>query len=546
MADDLLNEVIRILRDRDVPYDREALRSALRDPGSQTAVREWMEEYLSPDILLTKDEAAIYAYLSKTGEADRLAAQDLSAVQGLNDSEIQNAIEELKRSTAAIEKQSETLRLQQNAMSALVKSEQRISQLRSQTNNGQLKKWNAEKSHIEDLSQSLAYQTSDLEQQSLASEASLKQTVDNILKSDDKLLASLQKLASDLDPINSEDEEVLTRIRDLCAKLIKHTVEGIRTRLDRIYLESLDASSEDTLGQGDSQESQDLQEELESLYSEILPVAQMSAEQQFLQPALRTIAATKGQGQERAVKAVKYARFPSPLFSTLTNTPQIHKCLIFLVTRIETFLARTKESQIHKMALNFVLSSARQELSRVEEVSPLSSKNAASPSNKPNTQRRRTSSSNQSPIRARNARRRSSGIFENEDVDPEQQLARNLGISLPTEPISDAARAEMLEKTLADRVLKLDIHANSLQQTTELAISSHLLDANLTLQLLQDSLLAETMHGKVRLLDPDIESSVTMFEQEIEDLEAALEGVDLGLLSERNVKREEIVGRWSR
>ena len=89
-----------------------------------------------------------YAYLCKTGDAERLAAQDLSAVQGLNDSEIQNAIEELKRSTAAIEKQTETLRLQQNAMSALVKSGQRTSQARTTTNKTQLKKWNAEKAHV--------------------------------------------------------------------------------------------------------------------------------------------------------------------------------------------------------------------------------------------------------------------------------------------------------------------------------------------------------------------------------------------------------------
>jgi hypothetical protein len=40
-----------------------------------------------------------YAALSKTGEADALAAQDLSLIQGLNEQEIQIAIEELKRST---------------------------------------------------------------------------------------------------------------------------------------------------------------------------------------------------------------------------------------------------------------------------------------------------------------------------------------------------------------------------------------------------------------------------------------------------------------
>lgn len=49
-----------------------------------------------------------------------------------------------------------------------------------------------------------------------------------------------------------------------------------------------------------------MKEELESLYSEILPVAQMSAEQQYLKPALREIAARDGQGQERSAKAIKY------------------------------------------------------------------------------------------------------------------------------------------------------------------------------------------------------------------------------------------------
>lgn len=91
------------------------------------------------------------------------------------------------------------------------------------------------------------------------------------------------------------------------SRLIKHTVESIRTKLDRIYLEALDNSSSVAHDQStNDQEVTDLQAELESLYSEILPVAQMSAEQQFLEPALYTIAACEGQGQERTAKAVQY------------------------------------------------------------------------------------------------------------------------------------------------------------------------------------------------------------------------------------------------
>jgi hypothetical protein len=59
MADDLFNDLTKILRERDIPYDRDTTKSALNDPESQTAIREWMEEYLAPETLLTKNEATL-------------------------------------------------------------------------------------------------------------------------------------------------------------------------------------------------------------------------------------------------------------------------------------------------------------------------------------------------------------------------------------------------------------------------------------------------------------------------------------------------------
>ena len=69
-------------------------------------------------------------------------------VEGLNEREIRDAIEELKRSTASIEKQTEALRLQQNAMSALVKSERRTQQARANSDQEQVRRWEAERSRI--------------------------------------------------------------------------------------------------------------------------------------------------------------------------------------------------------------------------------------------------------------------------------------------------------------------------------------------------------------------------------------------------------------
>lgn len=51
-----------------------------------------------------------------------------------------------------------------------------------------------------------------------------------------------------------------------------------------------------------------LQEEVESLYAEILPVAQMSAEQQYLEPALKSLSAKNAQSVNRMASAVVYVR----------------------------------------------------------------------------------------------------------------------------------------------------------------------------------------------------------------------------------------------
>ena len=46
----------------------------------------------------------------------------------------------------------------------------------------------------------------------------MKQSIDDILRADDKLLSSFQKLASDLDPVQAEDDTTIARIKELCAR----------------------------------------------------------------------------------------------------------------------------------------------------------------------------------------------------------------------------------------------------------------------------------------------------------------------------------------
>jgi hypothetical protein len=94
-------------------------------------------------------------------------------------------------------------------------------------------------------------------------------------------------------------------------RLIKYTVEGTRTRLDRLYLEALGQPPRSSSNPGQVDDLPGLQGELESLYSEILPVAQMSVEQQYLEPVLKGAAAKNGNSVARSHAAVAYVRYAS-------------------------------------------------------------------------------------------------------------------------------------------------------------------------------------------------------------------------------------------
>jgi hypothetical protein len=53
----LLDTLIQVLRDRDIPYDRTALEVSYKDGETGPVIQDWIREYLTPETLLTKDEA---------------------------------------------------------------------------------------------------------------------------------------------------------------------------------------------------------------------------------------------------------------------------------------------------------------------------------------------------------------------------------------------------------------------------------------------------------------------------------------------------------
>lgn len=59
MTTDNFGTLVQILRDRDIQFDRSSLQKACNDAENGTAIKRWVEEYLKPESLLSKDELAL-------------------------------------------------------------------------------------------------------------------------------------------------------------------------------------------------------------------------------------------------------------------------------------------------------------------------------------------------------------------------------------------------------------------------------------------------------------------------------------------------------
>lgn len=522
--------LVKAARTYGVHAAKDDVRRALADPDRGTALVEWANMHLASDHLLTADELALYTALDRSGQVDVLAdAHDLGEVQAVNEEDIRTAIEELNRSTATISKQTETLRQQQDALSRLVKKRgeneaQRrdLESTRLRQSESQRKKLAAE---VEDLSHSLGYRVADLEQQTKDVRTILNETVDGIFHSDDKLLSSLQKLGWELDQRDPEEQKTVDKLREILMRYIKTTVETLRTRLDRVYLEAVLAT--DRAGESKSASADEvkaLEEELESLYSEILPVAQMSAEQEHLEPALQSTDSQSGQSLRRSAAAVTY----------------INETLDYLLDRIDLLGGRVETLNSHQNAAAAILATAKNEASTpISPVrKPVKQALPASPIRKPAPIRMRSNTD----ISGRGNRRRSSGI---QDEPAMEALLRNIALSLP--PPEDATTGEQaadLAQVIAERSEKANDVARNAQETFEANTVSKLQDARLAIQLLRDSILAESPFEEVRLVDPEIEGSIHVLGQEVEKVKEKLDAVDVKK-GVKSVKKDEFVHRWA-
>ncbi|KAG5991471.1 hypothetical protein E4U43_004015 [Claviceps pusilla] len=513
--------VLRASRICGFQIGREDVQAALNDAQHGPLFAEWASLRLGSDTLLTAHEFQMYMELDKRGRVDQLAdSYDLAKVQAVTEDDLRTAIEQLAQSTESITKQTETLRQQRDALSRLVKRQADNTARRRELECVQKRNKNMQRAQltkeVETITHDISLRLAEFEQQ----RPPLNDQVDTLLQSDDRLLSGLQKLGWELDQPDPDEAQAVEKLREICMRLIKTTVQTVRARLDTIYLETLVAAERSSdLKPATSDEVTELQEEVESLYSEILSVAQISTEQQHLEPALQSIAAKSGQSLRKTVLSLNY----------------VSECLVYLQERMARLHKHIESHKSYQAVAEAMTATANAELA-VDVATP-----AKTVSTRPLPI---------SPVRTRatapDARTRplSSGIFPEEESALDSLLS-GLAISLPSEEEeTPRARLNAIEQVVAQKTRKCDEVAHAAQESLEITTRAHLTDAKLAIQLLKDSLLAESPFGEVNLVDPDIESSIIVLQQEVEKARDKLKALEGQSVMTKSAKKDELVRRW--
>ena len=139
---------------------------------------------------------------------------------------------------------------------------------------------------MDELLQTASTSTEAAQRNLQAADSGFLTTVAESLRKDDRTLARIDRLARELKVSNAESGQQTARPRILCEKLSTYYADEIRCRLDCIYLGTSQSSAKSSAEfLGDEEELEfSLKAELDTLYSEITAVAQMSTSLEFEKP----------------------------------------------------------------------------------------------------------------------------------------------------------------------------------------------------------------------------------------------------------------------
>ena len=148
-------------------------------------------------------------------------------------------------------------------------------------------------------------------QQLQSANGTITASATEVLKGDDRLLDQLHRLSKELQEDDGQSRNaVAERAKKLSAKLENFLAEEIRCRLDRTFLKGgLEPLHVHTSDGADSPD-RAVEDDLNSLYSEIQAVAHMSVQQSFVVPITAQLEHEQNLNEARSRTTIDYVCGP--------------------------------------------------------------------------------------------------------------------------------------------------------------------------------------------------------------------------------------------
>ncbi|PGH17995.1 hypothetical protein AJ80_04616 [Polytolypa hystricis UAMH7299] len=516
----LKDYILTVLRERNVPIKIDELNAAIGNPDT----RKWLTDHLGPETLLSKEETALYTKLEASGALrPLLQGTEISSTRPFLDSEIRTAIESLKASTIAIEKQTETLKQQCNELKSQLSNSNQVD-LRQKNDLGRLHKGHGmakQQSHakVDDLTQTFEEKLSAALGVLAAENSDLASQVTSRLKQDDKIIESLGKLASSSQS-SENDRELRLKVSKLCDELSSYIAEEVHCHLDRVYLEGLKDNVPKTLNGGPGEDEQDqlasVNEEINSLYPEIDVLSDMNAQQQLKAPILLALQSQRAEAAGNSEQQLIY----------------ILTALEELSLSSEQLAKRLQARQSHRLALNQLAATYKSELHDRRPEKPT----------KPKVQRRSSIRASYSASAVRGTVERRLSLSGDDSAPSLESLLRRLGISLSAllEGDSHQAACHILNEK---RQRMLDTLEN-LHSAAESSLAPYMGAADTASQLLSSPLLVDS-NFTASLSNSTHEQRLSSLESQIGVLQKGINGLNMEVLHQGDRAQGKFIERWS-
>ncbi|OKL60749.1 hypothetical protein UA08_04397 [Talaromyces atroroseus] len=507
-AADLL---ISALRERGINFKKEDIERELQNESQQgTGNAQWVMEHVSPHTLLSKDEAALINVLERSGALETFLRQpELASIRPLADDEIRAATATLKSSTATCANQVATLKAQLGLARTLQMNRQETDQDHDRYVTALKRKHLLEKQRTKAMVQlaSSLNRTNDMRKNT--GKKQLLQSVSSRLMNDDDILFKIEELAAELE-LTEMDEQTEKRTPELISTLSKLTSEEIRCRLDRVYLETLLTGADAPADVPDNRDACiALQEDLESLYSEIDVLAEMSARHEFGQPILDELQKKK---QSSA--------------SSLEDNFDVMLDLLSEMTRsTKQNVDRVLYYQSHREALDQLSALFRKEITSKQAMETQSKKS-----------HRRESSISSIKVQT------SKPTQSQPEAQALESFLRRLGIS--TALHGEESLADIISEKRSE-MARIVCH-NSIGMSAEMPLLASLGSTDEAKELLTCTLHANdsSYASEPSLADPVQQGNLANLEKELMVIQKEIERVDLGMLAEPDRFRDKFIEKW--